>query len=154
MNPKKIYNSLYEVHGIKLKQIKKYSRSKSPNTEIVNRELGLQFGSIWGVDDVSVPFDSKREKEHLKDAMRPCLALETPDSFEDYAKIEMAPGTSKEHPIVSNFPACLIFDNLNRELNQVTYFLLYLSWTSVQKKLRKRFGELSTDQKNLLKNIL
>lgn len=154
MNRKKTYKQIREVHKVKQKEIKKFSRGLRVDPKIEKREMGLYFGSVWGVNDASVPFNGKRDEEHLKDSLRPSLVLKTPDSFEDFTLVEMAPGTSHEHPVGYKHPICLRADVPPEELAQTTYFLLYLKWSSVQKNLEKRFCELSTELKNILSKII
>jgi len=154
LNRKKTYKQIREVHKVKQKRIKKFSRSERIDPKIEKREMGLYFGSVWGVNDASVPFDRKRNAEYLKDSLRPSLVLKTPESFEDYTLVEMAPGTSHEHPVGYKYPTCLKADVPPEKLTQTTYFLLYLKWSSVQKNLEKRFCELSTELKNILSNII
>jgi hypothetical protein len=150
LNPKKTYASLHEVHKVKKKEIKKFSRSEKLNAAIVKRELKLHYGSVWGIDDKSVPFDAKRKDEDLKESLRPCLVIETPKSFEDYDLVEMAPGTTHFHPVGIEYPECLRADVPPEDLYKTTYFLLYLRWSSVQKNLFRNLTELSTELKNLL----
>lgn len=155
MNPKKTFVTLKQVHRIKKKGVRKYKKViHTANTSVIEREISLTFGSVWGIQDASVPFDKKRKVEEVKARLRPCLILETPDSFEDYDVVHVAPGTSKFHPIGKQHPPCLMAKVPPEDLEQTTYFLLYFSWYSVQKNLDRKITELSTGLMNLLRKMI
>lgn len=145
---------LLKERKLKTKEIKILKREPKSPPEVEYRELNLFFGSVWSIPDKAVPFDYMRKLEDIKDANRPCLILETPESFFDNSYVELAPGTTKVHPTTDKEYKCLVAKVPPEDLRQTTYFLLYFRWTDVQKKLDKKLCELSTSLKNKLSNIL
>ena len=150
MNKKKIYYKLKQVHNLKRKEIKKFTRDIFLNNESEKRENELYLGSVWGIDDKSVPFDGNRKDENIKNSLRPCLTLQTPNSFENYDLVQMAPGTTNFHNVGHNYPECLRADVPPEDLNQTTYFLIYLRWSSIQKNLDRKICDLSTQLKKYI----
>lgn len=153
MNDKK-FNELLKVHKIKRDQFKLASKESRVEGELSLLQNSYCFGSIWGIEDRSVPFDYNRKEDDYKDKLRPCAVVKIPKSLNSYALIETVPGTSKFHPIGEEFPPCLKAEVPPEELHKTTWFLVYMKFFSVRKKLEKRFCELSTESKNKLTELI
>jgi len=152
MNDKKIIK-LKTERNVKHKQIKLLNKEEYIEPEVSYREANLCFGSVWGVEDKSVPFDNFRNEIDIKNSLRPTVVIETPQNWESYNVVSVAPGTSKNHKNTKDFP---VYDECINTTNPSlrTYFLLYLKWNSVQKNLVKKFYTLDVPQSNRLKNLL
>jgi hypothetical protein len=145
---------LQELHKIKRKQLRILKRRPQENKAAEERAAGLVFGSIWGVNDHGVPFDGKREDDHYKNTLRPCLALETPDDFEDHSEVWIAPGTTHSHPVGRNYPPCFMAETGREDIRKTTWFLLYFQFPAMQKTLEKRFTELSAEGKQKVRSLM
>jgi len=129
--------------GIKLRTIKMIKKSRL-NNELNYKEKNLIKGSVWGIADSSVSFDKKRNAEKIKEADRPCLILKTPQLFETYSKVLIAPGTTQ----ISNFDlqhSFVIKVNVPPEaLKRTTYFKLSFLEFVPQIVLTKKYCDLSS----------
>lgn len=150
---KKIIHELLQ-RGVKKKQIRIFSRSKKQSAKDLNRELGIFQGSVWGIDDASIPFDSLRKLKDIKQSLRPCVVLNTPESYRQTDLVSVAPGTSTYHASNSEAFPCLIASVPPENLKKTTYFLLYFRWVAVQKTLQKKLTELSNPSKDRLRKIV
>jgi mRNA-degrading endonuclease toxin of MazEF toxin-antitoxin module len=153
-NSKDIYENLKKVHRLKKKEIRIYKRKKRvPQNQFI-RETSLFKGSIWGVPDKSIPFDRRRKEDEYKDSLRPTLVLTTPDTFNDYDLVWVAPGTSKFHKIGNKFPYTLKVEVPPENLEKTTYFLMQYHWFAIQKNMEKKFTELTSETKTKFYEIL
>jgi len=139
---------------VKRKQIRILSRNLKQSNEVINKELGLSTGSVWSIEDASVPFDAKRNLKDIKQTSRPCLVLTTPIEFGDSSTVLVAPGTSKVHPTDNQTFPCLKAPVPPEDLKQTTYFLLYFKWHAVQKTLQKKITELSFPAQERLRSLM
>lgn len=152
MTNKKVHK-LKEERNLKNKSIRLLKRKEHNDEQVEYRELNLSFGTIWTIDDRSVPFDNKRKESEYKDGKRPVLVLNTPDKFLDYSVVSVAPGTSKVH-INTDIKPVLDINTKNGRQSIKTYYLLYFKWNSVQKNLYKKVSTLEQEQLNRLKNLM
>jgi len=140
--------------NIKISQLKKKNRKSSISIKQEDKEIQMIFGSVWGIQDRHVAFGEERKDEHIKDSLRPCLALETPSKFGDNSNIEVAPGSSNfwnnqlytEKIITASVPP--------EDLERTTYFKIHLAHLQLQKHLEKKFCDLSNNLINQLEKIL
>ncbi len=153
-NSKEFYENLKKHHKIKKKEIKIYKRKERiPQNQLI-RETSLFKGSVWGVQDLSVPFDNKRKEDHYKASLRPTLILETPNIFTDYSVVSSAPGTSKVHKVGEGFPSTLKAEVPPENLEKTTYFLLEYSWFAIQKTMNKKLTELTSETMGVLNEMI
>ncbi len=145
---------LLQRTGVKRKALRITRRKLKTDPLEEERINGLYFGSVWGIADKSVPFDSKRKSSHIKSSLRPCVVLETPRTFKPYDLVHVAPGTTTPHPIGGNYPPCLKTAPPQEKVKVPTYFLIYYRWFSVQKNLNQRFFVLSDSAQAILNKIL
>lgn len=150
----RLYQNLKEVHKIKKKEIRVYKRKSHSSSEKSKREISLFQCSIWGVPDKSIPFDRRRKEDEYKDSLRPTLVLTTPDTFNDYDLVWVAPGTSKFHKIGNKFPYTLKVEVPPENLEKTTYFLMQYHWFAIQKNMEKKFTELTSETKTKFYEIL
>lgn len=151
-NIEKLYEELKKFHKIKKKEIRVSDRKNRQSPD--ERSIIMTYGSVWGIQDSSVPFDDKREDIEIKQSLRPCLVLETPDRFGDYDEVHMAPGTRKPHRIGEKNPLCLMAKQNDSQLKETTYFLINFSWYAIQKNLEKKFGDITGDTRKYLDSIM
>jgi len=152
MTNKKVFK-LKEERNLKHKSIRLLKRKEHSDEQVEYRELNLSFGTIWTMEDKSVPFDNKRKESEYKDSKRPVLVLNTPKSFFDYSIVSVAPGTSKVHINTKIRPVLDVITKNGRQSIK-TYYLLYFKWNSVQKKLYKKVSTLQQEQLNRLNNLM
>lgn len=152
MTNKKVFK-LKEERNLKNKSIRLLKRKEHSDEQVEYRELNLSFGTIWTMEDKSVPFDNKRKESEYKDSKRPVLVLKTPKNFFDYSIVSVAPGTSKVHTNTKIRPVLDVITKNGRQSIK-TYYLLYFKWNSVQKKLYKKVSTLQQEQLNRLNNLM
>lgn len=152
MTNKKVHK-LKEERNLKNKSIRLLKRKEHNDEQVEYRELNLSLGTIWTMDDKSVPFDNKRKESEYKDGKRPVLVLNTPNEFKDYSEVLVVPGTSKVH-LNNNITPVLDVNTKNGRQLIKTYYLLYFKWNSVQKNLYKKVSTLEQEQLNRLKNLM
>lgn len=140
--------------NVKRRELRILRRKKEEFPEDYSlRESKLRTGSVWGIEDKSVSFDTPRDPSVLKDGLRPCLCLEKPADYHEYQTALMAPGTSKFHRLnIINFPTLAAQINPKSNIT-TTYFLLYASWHAMQKTLQKHFTDLSETDFAELQNL-
>lgn len=128
---------------IKRRELRLLKREKDEEPgEYISRGMYLREGSVWGIEDKSVSFDTPRDPDVLKEGLRPCLCLDTPDQYNYYSPVEMAPGTTKFHRTdLPDMPTLAVQINPKSDY-QTTYFLIYASWYAMQKTLQKHFTDL------------
>lgn len=148
-----VYKNLPKFQKIRTSKKRRIKTNKKQE-DFEYRELNLLFGSVWGLNDRSVPFDRKRKDDDYKSALRPSLVLGTPDYYEDYNEVSLAPGTSKYHSDKDPNNPCLIAEVPPENLKRTTYFLLYYSWTAKLFTIDRKLAELSVESKNKLAKIL
>ncbi len=144
MNDYEFYRQkFFDGRRIKKRELRLLKRVKEEKSEdYFNREMYLREGSVWGIEDKSVSFDTARDPDSLKDGLRPCLCLDSPGEYNDNLPVEMAPGTSKFHRTgIPGMPTLAVQIN-PKSADQTTYFLLYASWYAMQKTLKKHFTDL------------
>lgn len=138
--------------GVKKKSIRIIKRRDKE--ELNNKNLSILFGTIWGIEDKSVPFDYHRKPEKIKNSLRPCVVLSTPTSFSDSSFVSVAPGTSKIHSANDESKFCFVAEVPPESLEKTTYFLLYFRWYEIQKKLQKKLCELTIESKTKLERLI
>ncbi len=149
-----LFEELKKIRKIKKRdEIRAFRRKPNIPPKQEEREYLLTKGSIWAINDSSVPFDGKRRPEDIKNTLRPTVVLKTPQSFDDYDLVFLAPGTSKNHDAAKN-SQILVAKSPPETLKETTWFLLRFSWWSVQKKLDKKITDLSPDANIRLDELL
>jgi len=129
--------------NIKFKQIRKFRRKEKLSEFADNKEYDLMFGSVWGIHDSRILFDSERKKEHFKNSLRPCVALESPTIIDDNKVANFAPGTSSYDAEGINSGKILIASVPPENLYNTTYFKLKFRQALKQKYFEIKFCDLS-----------
>jgi len=154
MNFRRLEEELRKVHKIKRGNIKKILRKKNYEEINEHRIAGMTFGTVWGIHDRFVPFNKMRKPDEFKNALRPCVVLESPKSFCNRCKIRMAPGTSRKHDKHNAGEKIFKVKVPPERLTKTTWFLLHFVWLANQNHLEKKFIELTTENIKKLENLL
>ncbi len=118
------------------------------------RTIEFNFGSIWGIPDGAVPFDSERKNDDYKSSQRPCVVVSKPIDINSNYDAIFAPGTTKWHNINDNKMPILFTSHEEEKLNLDTYFLLYYKFTISPQINKNWFCNLSPTAKNKLKLLM